>query len=72
MAAGASSLRVAAGEHFPTDFVVGAVAGVGVGFLIPWLNELPEDAGRSANGRRAGIQLRPWFSGQGFGVSGTF
>jgi membrane-associated phospholipid phosphatase len=31
--------RVAAGQHFPTDVMMGAVVGVGTGLLIPWLHE---------------------------------
>jgi membrane-associated phospholipid phosphatase len=72
LAAGASWLRVTAGEHFPTDVMVGAVAGMGIGYLIPWLHELPKDEGLSGSGKQARIRLRPWISGQGFGLSGTF
>jgi len=31
--------RVAAGQHFPTDVMMGTVVGVGVGLLVPWLHE---------------------------------
>jgi membrane-associated phospholipid phosphatase len=30
------SLRVAAGRHFPTDVLVGALAGSAIGMVIPW------------------------------------
>jgi membrane-associated phospholipid phosphatase len=33
-----ASLRVAAGKHFPSDVVVGALAGSGVGVLVPWVH----------------------------------
>jgi membrane-associated phospholipid phosphatase len=31
-------LRYAAGEHFPTDILVGAVAGSAIGYAIPWMH----------------------------------
>jgi membrane-associated phospholipid phosphatase len=30
---------VAAGKHFPSDVVVGALVGTGVGLLVPWLHQ---------------------------------
>lgn len=30
--------RVASGEHFPTDVVVGALVGTGVGIVVPWFH----------------------------------
>ncbi len=30
--------RLAAGYHFPTDVIVGAIVGTGVGVLVPWLH----------------------------------
>ncbi|MHB8419416.1 MAG: phosphatase PAP2 family protein [Myxococcales bacterium] len=36
-----ATLRVAAGKHFPSDVVVGAVAGSGIGLLVPWLHRRP-------------------------------
>ncbi len=35
---GVGVLRVAAGAHFPTDVIVGAVAGASVGTIVPWLH----------------------------------
>lgn len=32
--------RVAAGQHFPSDVVVGAAAGLAVGTVVPWLHSL--------------------------------
>lgn len=32
-------LRVFSGAHFPTDVLVGATVGFGVGYLIPWLHK---------------------------------
>lgn len=34
--------RVAAGRHFPSDVVVGAAMGTGVGLLVPWLHARPQ------------------------------
>jgi membrane-associated phospholipid phosphatase len=30
--------RVLAGQHFPTDVLLGAAAGAAVGWLVPWLH----------------------------------
>lgn len=40
VAVGASvgALRVAAGAHFPSDVIVGAVAGTAIGTVVPWLH----------------------------------
>lgn len=32
-------LRIAAGKHFPTDVLTGAIVGIGIGLLIPWLHQ---------------------------------
>jgi membrane-associated phospholipid phosphatase len=34
-----SGLRVAAGKHYPSDVVVGALVGAGIGWLVPWLHQ---------------------------------
>ncbi len=31
-------LRVEAGKHFPSDVIAGAIAGSGIGVLVPWLH----------------------------------
>jgi undecaprenyl-diphosphatase len=36
--------RVRAGEHFPTDVICGAVAGAGVGVLVPHLHRHDQEA----------------------------
>ncbi|MFT3917629.1 MAG: phosphatase PAP2 family protein [Anaeromyxobacteraceae bacterium] len=36
--AGVGALRIAGGNHFPSDVLVGAAAGFGVGTLVPWLH----------------------------------
>jgi membrane-associated phospholipid phosphatase len=38
-ATGISLLRVFSGAHFPTDVLLGAAVGVGIGTLIPWLHK---------------------------------
>jgi membrane-associated phospholipid phosphatase len=72
MAAGASTLRVFCREHFPTDVMAGAVAGGGIGLLVPWLHELPRRGPEHGRGDDAGIQVRPWLWEQGAGLTGTF
>jgi membrane-associated phospholipid phosphatase len=52
--------RVAAGRHFYTDVIVGALAGSAVGFVIPWLHERDETA---SNGEKREITLAPVSSG---------
>ncbi|HEY6080922.1 MAG TPA: phosphatase PAP2 family protein [Polyangiaceae bacterium] len=37
-----SAQRVRAGEHFPTDVIAGAVAGAGIGILVPHLHRTEE------------------------------
>jgi membrane-associated phospholipid phosphatase len=38
MASVVGYMRYAAGEHFPTDILVGAVAGSAIGYAIPWMH----------------------------------
>lgn len=60
--------RVAAGRHFYTDVIVGAIAGAGIGLLVPWLHERA-DVTKGENKRvislvpsEDGIQLKvTWF-----------
>jgi membrane-associated phospholipid phosphatase len=40
--------RVRAGAHFPTDVLAGAVAGAGVGIIVPHLHRRPSGDGRSS------------------------
>lgn len=42
--------RPFAGDHFWSDVMVGAVTGVGLGLLIPWIH-LPDSEGNVVNGR---------------------
>jgi membrane-associated phospholipid phosphatase len=72
MAATTGVLRVLCREHFPTDVMVGAVAGMGIGFLVPWLHELPENERRSAATQKQTVQIRPWLWGPSIGISGSF
>jgi membrane-associated phospholipid phosphatase len=37
--------RVAAGRHFPTDVITGAVMGTAVGIIVPWLHSRERGAG---------------------------
>jgi len=36
--AGVGALRVAAGAHFPSDVIVGGLAGAAIGTIVPWLH----------------------------------
>ena len=38
LAASVGLARVQAGEHFPTDVLVGAVVGAAIGVLVPWMH----------------------------------
>lgn len=54
--------RVRAGNHYPTDVVVGAIAGTGIGLLVPVLHEVkaemaPSEIGALAGGLAAGVGL---------------
>lgn len=52
--------RVAAGRHFYTDVIVGALAGSAVGFVIPWLHERDEI---KSDGEKREVSLAPVYSG---------
>ncbi len=56
---GVGALRIAGGNHFPTDVAVGAVAGLGIGTAVPLLHR-----------RRAPVSLVP--SPGGLGIAGRF
>lgn len=45
LASATAALRVAAGQHFPTDVMVGAAAGTAVGAAVPLLHEAGAHAG---------------------------
>ena len=51
LASATAALRVAAGEHFPTDVIVGAAAGSAVGAAVPLLHD---------HGARAGPGTLAW------------
>ncbi len=42
--------RVAAGRHFPTDVIAGAVMGTAVGIVVPWLHSRERGAGAGGGG----------------------
>ncbi len=58
--------RVLAGRHFPTDVLVGAAAGFGVGTAIPWLHR------RRRPGSVAVRDLRLVPAGSGLALAGAF
>ncbi len=55
-----------------TPMIVGAVSGVGIGLLIPWLHQLPDKKDSSSQNQQARIRLRPYFSGKAAGFFGSF
>jgi undecaprenyl-diphosphatase len=58
--------RVRAGAHFPTDVIAGAIAGAGVGTIVPHLHR------RSADGRSSWVGAQSVPGGLGVGYAGTF
>ncbi len=63
-AGGASTIigvsRVAAGDHFTTDVIVGAVVGSSMGLIVPWLHEAPSLPVRPVVGAGMAGILIPW------------
>jgi membrane-associated phospholipid phosphatase len=55
--------RVLAGSHFPTDCAAGAVAGVAIGIVVPWLH---------ARTRVQRLSILPAEGGRGFALAGAF
>ncbi len=53
--------RIGSGDHFPTDVIVGAVAGLAIGITVPWLHERAPEAH---------VRLVP--SQGGLGLAGEF
>jgi membrane-associated phospholipid phosphatase len=43
LASAVGYLRYTAGQHFPTDIIVGAIVGSAIGYLIPLIHEINED-----------------------------
>lgn len=52
-----SILRVFSGAHFPTDVLLGAAVGMGIGTLIPWLHRTPVNIHISPIGDSRGLML---------------
>jgi len=57
LALGTASCRVASGDHFLTDVIVGAVAGTACGFLVPWMHSQIVRNDRSGDEGRADIAV---------------
>jgi membrane-associated phospholipid phosphatase len=55
--------RVLDGQHFPSDVLVGALVGVGVGIAVPWLH---------ARAPGARVTITPSPSGRGLALVGQF
>jgi membrane-associated phospholipid phosphatase len=70
IAAAAAVLRVVAGNHFPSDVLVGATLGVGIGLLVPWLHQRSRRESRST-AKRAAVIRGPLAPG-GLGVMVAF
>jgi membrane-associated phospholipid phosphatase len=61
LAGATSTLRVEAGQHFPTDVVVGAGIGIAAGVVVPLVHR----------GRRGMPSTRAWLQTTGGAVAGT-
>ncbi|HEY0840449.1 MAG TPA: phosphatase PAP2 family protein [Vulgatibacter sp.] len=59
---GVGAMRVAAGAHFPSDVIVGAVAGAAIGTVVPWLH---------LRSPTTNLAVAPADGGAVVGVSGT-
>ncbi|MCU0687604.1 MAG: phosphatase PAP2 family protein [Polyangiaceae bacterium] len=59
--------RVRAGKHFPTDVIAGAMAGVGIGILVPHLHRSDD-----AKQRPVWVGVAPVSNGGGLSVNGAF
>jgi membrane-associated phospholipid phosphatase len=62
-----SAGRVRGGKHFPTDVIAGAMAGVGVGILVPHLHRSDD-----AKQRPVWVGVAPSAGGAGLSVGGMF
>ncbi len=67
LATGTAYLRYEAGQHFPSDLLVGAAMGSLAGWGIPKLHENRQRNGQSVS--RANLSVTPWSSGFASGVS---
>lgn len=59
--------RVRAGAHFPTDVIAAAMAGIGIGLLVPHLHRFDESKARSV-----WVGAAPERGGASLALSGTF
>lgn len=67
LATGTAYLRYEAGQHFPSDLLVGAAMGSLAGWGIPKLHETRRRSSQSTG--RASVSVNPWSSGLASGVS---
>ncbi|MEZ0538817.1 phosphatase PAP2 family protein [Fibrella arboris] len=67
LATGTAYLRYEAGQHFPSDLVVGAAVGSLAGWAIPKLHETRHSRRRPAG--RTNVSITPWSSGLASGFS---
>ena len=63
LATGTAVLRYQAGQHFPSDLIVGAAVGSLAGWGIPRLHQV-----RSRTARRQAIQITPWTNSLASGI----
>jgi membrane-associated phospholipid phosphatase len=58
LASSSAILRVTSGAHFPTDVIVGAIVGSGIGYFIPYIHRTRND----------NLSVHPLFSPAGTGI----
>ena len=62
-AAGTAASRIAAGEHFLTDVIAGAVTGTACGIFVPWIHSLNFNKGKVALKNSAEISVQAILAG---------
>jgi undecaprenyl-diphosphatase len=54
LAVGTAAFRIASGDHFITDVIVGAIIGTACGVFVPWLHTVGSDSG---DGDEGGLKM---------------
>jgi membrane-associated phospholipid phosphatase len=64
-------LRAEAGDHFYTDIIAGAILGISLGLLIPYLHERPARAADDPKTSQARLRFTPLVTPGGGGLAAT-